>query len=218
MVEIAGIEPASRQFHFGFSACRNPSYPLAALERIEHPYSILEIDVLPLNERAIWSGQRDSNSQRLVPKTSALPNCAISRYLTGALYEIRTHDLGIKSPLLLPSELKGHRKSERPNPLWQKTSSGVPQLSQVVFCFRHSTIYATRWRAHYACVPALSFSKNFRIWFIHFKWQSLQKIISHFGIGLSRFVPVWFPNQKLKLITTTSSHVRSRLHVQHLYL
>ena len=191
---------------------------MAALEWIEHPYSILEIDVLPLNERAIGRDREIWTPNVLFPKQVRYQIAPYPDILHGAFYEIRTHDLGIKSPLLLPSELRRHRKSERPNPLWQKTSSGVPQLSQVVFCFRHATIYATRWRAHYACGPALSFSKNFRMWFIHFKWQSVQKIISHCGVGLSRFVLVWFPNQKLKLITTTSSHERSRLHVQHLYL
>ena len=41
---------------------------------------ILETHVLPFELKTQFSGQKDSNLRRLNPKSSTLPNCAISRY------------------------------------------------------------------------------------------------------------------------------------------
>src|SRR5882757_6931200 len=47
-----------------------------------------------MNQRAAWSGQQDSNLRPEVPKTSALPGCAIPRRRTG--HSIHGSDLASK--------------------------------------------------------------------------------------------------------------------------
>src|SRR5260370_19932361 len=68
--------------------------------------AIMVAGLRSIKESAAWSGQQDSNLRPEVPKTSALPGCAIPRRRTAIRYTVRIRSASRKGCLSL-LELEG---------------------------------------------------------------------------------------------------------------